>query len=62
MTRSSKARFCVRFMATSCYKVTVQAESPKQAVAKARKLWEAKGAEQFKSVAGDIGACDVQRQ
>jgi hypothetical protein len=53
MSAPSAKSFCVRFTATSCYKVTLTAKSSAQAVAKARRLWNAKGEEPFTCFEGD---------
>jgi hypothetical protein len=53
MSAPSTKSFCVRFTATSSYKITVAAETPRQAIAKARKLWATKGDEPFTPWAGD---------
>ena len=58
MTRNRKASaaaqsFCVRFIATSGYKITVAAKGPRQAITQARKLWETQGEEPFTAWSGD---------
>jgi hypothetical protein len=46
-------RFYVGFVATSCYKLVVEARSEAQAIAKARRLWDTKGEEPFTCWEGD---------
>jgi hypothetical protein len=62
MSASSTKRFCVRFTVSCCYKVIVRAKSPRQAVAKARKLWETGDNEPFVCFGGDTDDWDAERE
>ena len=53
MSAPSAKSFCVRFTATSSYKITVTAQGPRQAITQARKLWETEGEEPFTAWAGE---------
>jgi hypothetical protein len=60
MSKRSIRRFCVRFYASNCYKVTVAAKSAKRAIAKAQKLWQSGSVESFTPYAGDTDAWDAE--
>ena len=60
MTKRSSKIFNVIFMARSCYKTTLQADSEADAIAKARKLWDSRGDEAFIYYDGDTGAWDAE--
>lgn len=60
MSAPSTKSFCVRFMATSCYKITVAAATPRQAIAVARKLWDAEGERPFTAFDGNTDGWDAQ--
>lgn len=53
MNAPTSKTFCVRFLASSGYKISLRARSEAEAVAKARRLWESKGEEPFTCYSGD---------
>ena len=53
-------RFEVIFMASNCYKITLEAASASQAIAKAQRLWQRGKDQPFTCYAGDTDAWDAE--
>ena len=59
MSAPSPKRFRVLVSAHYSYKLTLEADSKRQALARAKRLWREKGDEAFTAFAGDVDDWDV---
>ena len=54
--------YCVRFTSITCYKLTLWAASPSQAIAKAKRKWRYGNCEAFRAFSGNDEAWDAEEE